>query len=132
MRPKHILQFILIFFVMLPAISAASNWIQFGVSNQNGASWHYDNDSIVYFQDKKIIGIDVPIKDRNYQRMWIKSSGGDGEKRYRVELNCKERSARLQDDGGKNLYSEPSMDYLYDKPIAPDTVLDMLCKKVCK
>ncbi len=133
MRLGRMLKYILIFFLLLQAVSAASNWVQFGLSGQNGSkSWYYDKGSILYFQDKKIVGIDVPVKDKNYQRIWIKSSGSKGETRYQVELNCKAHTARLQDDGGRMLYAESSIDYLYEKPIPPDTVLDMLHKAVCK
>ncbi len=132
MRPRRILCYLLTFAVLLPAIATASNWIQFGQPLQNGALWYYDRDSIVYSHDKKIIGIDTPVKDKNFQKIWIKSSGDLGEVRYEVELNCRDRSARLKDDGGKNLYSQPSIDYLYDKPIPPDSMLDLLRKAVCK
>ncbi len=132
MRPRRILWYLLTFAMLLPSIASASNWIQLGQSRQNGMLWYYDRDSVAYSQDKKLIGIDVPVKDKNFQKMWIKSSADNVEVRYEVELNCKERSARMKDDRGKNLYSEPSIDYLYEKPIPPDTLLDLLRKAVCK
>ncbi len=78
-----------------------------------------------------IIGIPMPFKDSNYQKMWIRASSDAGEKIYQVELSCKERTARMQDNNGKGIYNFTLIDYLYDRPIPPDTVLDWLSKSVC-
>ncbi|HTZ19138.1 MAG TPA: hypothetical protein VMB78_11950 [Dissulfurispiraceae bacterium] len=123
---------VLIFLIMLPSICSASNWITFGTSRQNGLTWQYDKDGVIYFQDRKFMGIQIPVKKRKFQRIWIRSSGDATERLYQVDLNCRDHTARIKDDGGKTLYSENSMDYLYDKPIPPDSVLDMLQKAVCK
>jgi len=132
MRTNRILPMVLALSLLLPSISSASNWIQFSTSGQKGMSWLYDKESIVYFQNRKFIGIELPSKSSKFIRAWIKASGDNVERRYQVDLNCRNHTARVKDDGGKNLYSEPSMDYLYDKPIPPDAVLDMLQKAVCK
>ena len=123
---------IIIAAVLLPSFAAASNWLLFTLSKQDGTSWYYDKESIIYFKTKSVAGVEIPMKDRNFQRMWIKSSGDKGEIAYQVELDCKGATARLQDERGKPLYSQPSIDYLYDKPMLPDSVLDMLRKAVCR
>ena len=123
---------IIIAAVLLPSFASASNWLLFALSKQTGTNWHYDKESIVYLKAKSIAGVELPRKDRNYPKVWIKSTGDKGEFAYQVELNCKGRTARLQDESGKTLYSQTSIDYLYDRPILPDSVLDMLRKTVCR
>lgn len=131
MKSRLLLISLFICFVLLPSLATASSWILFSAKQQNGTSWYYDKDSIAYFKAKSIIGVEIPKKDRNYQKVWIKSAGDMGERLFLVELNCKEHTARLQDDNNKVLYNEPSIDYLYDRPIPPDSVLDKLQKAVC-
>lgn len=131
MRYKSMLFNFVAFLVLLPSLASASNWILF-TSSQSGVGWYYDKESIVYLKAKSIIGIELPLKDRNYPKMWIKSAGDKGEISYQVEFNCKGRTAQLQDDSGKTLYSESSIYYLYDKQIVPDSVLDKLYQAICR
>ena len=131
MKPKHHLFCLLILAVLTTSLASASDWQLFASSKQNGTNWYYDKDGIVYFRAKSIAGVEIPMKDTNYIRIWIKSADYKGERAYRVELNCKQLTAQLQDNSGKTLYSEPSIDYFYDKPLVPDSVLDMLRKTVC-
>jgi hypothetical protein len=116
---------------LLPSFASASDWLLFTSTQQTGTSWLYDRETIVYSKAKSLAGVEIPMKDSNYPRLWIKSVRDRVETTYQVELNCKGRTARLQDDGGKTLYSVPSIDYLYDGQIVPDSVLDTLRKTVC-
>jgi len=131
MRPKHLLCCLFTFALLLPSFASASDWLLFTSTQQTGTSWLYDRETIVYSKAKSLAGVEIPMKDSNYPRLWIKSVRDRVETTYQVELNCKGRTARLQDDGGKTLYSVPSIDYLYDGQIVPDSVLDTLRKTVC-
>ena len=131
MRPKHLLCCLITFALLLPSFASASDWLLFTSTKQNGTSWFYDKETIVYPKAKSLAGVEIPMKDSNYPRLWIKSARDGVDTTYQVELNCKGRTARLQDDGGKTLYSVRSIDYLYDGQIVPDSVLDMLRKTVC-
>jgi hypothetical protein len=116
---------------MLPLLSSASDWMIFTPKQNDGSTWYYDKSSSVYLKNKVIIGITMPFRDSNYQRIWIRASSDTGEKIYQVELSCKERIAKMQDNNGKGIYNLTVIDYLYERPIPPDTVLDWLRKMVC-
>ncbi|MGO9951760.1 MAG: hypothetical protein ACLPN1_06065 [Dissulfurispiraceae bacterium] len=131
MKPKHLLFCLLTLAVLLPSFVSASNWLLFASTRQPEANWFYDRENIVYSRAKSFASVEIPLKDRNYPRLWIKSVRDRVGTAYQVELNCKERTARLQDDSGKTLYSISSINYLYDVQIVPDSVLDMLRKTIC-
>jgi hypothetical protein len=132
MKTVRFILFLLIPILALSPVVFASNWIEFASFKEPATKWLYDKESITYSRAKEIVGIEIPRKDRNFPKVWIKSSGDGGEKPYQVELNCKKRTARLFDEGGKTLYSVNAIDYLYDKQIVPDSVLDSLRKSVCR
>jgi hypothetical protein len=131
MKPKYGLLCLFICLVLLPSFAAASNWILFASQQRNTVNWYYDKDSMDASKELKIFKLKIPLPPSNIQKMWIKSSSDKGEKLYHAELSCKERLARLQDDNGKTVYSDASFNYLYDRPIPPDSVLDILRKTVC-
>jgi hypothetical protein len=116
---------------MLPLLSSASDWMIFTPKQKDGVTWYYDKNSVVYLKNMTIIGITMPFKDSNYQKMWLRASSDTDEKTYQVELSCKERIAKMQDNNGKGIYNMTSIDYLYERPIPPDSVLDMLRKAIC-
>ncbi len=131
MTSKYVLFSVSICFVLLSSFAAASNWILFAAQQRDGSSWYYDKETLDSSSGLKIIGLKMPVIKGNIREIWIKSSGDKGERLYRAELNCKEGLARLRDDNGKTLYSDVSLNYLYDRPIPPDSVLDMLREVVC-
>jgi hypothetical protein len=117
---------------IFPLLAAASDWMIFTPKQKDGFTWFYDKTSIVYMKNRVVIGITMPFRDANEQKMWIRASSDSGEKIYQVELKCKERTAKMLDNNGKGIYNLPAIDYLYERPIPPDTVLDMLRKAVCR
>jgi len=131
MQLKYVLFCVFIGLVLLCSFAAASNWILFADRQRDGSSWYYDSESVISSGGLKIMGLKIPATQDHIREMWIKSSGDKGESLYHVELNCKESLARLRDDNGKTLYSNVSLNYLYDRPIPPDSVLDRLRKVVC-
>jgi hypothetical protein len=131
MKPKYALLCLFICFVLPPSFADASNWILFASQQRNTVNWYYDKESMDASKELKIFKLKIPLPPSNIQKMWIKSSSDKGEKLYHAELGCKERLARLQDDNGKTVYSDASFNYLYDRPIPPDSVLDILRKTVC-
>ena len=131
MTSKYVLFSIFIWFVLLSSFAAASNWILFAAQQRDGSSWYYDKETLDSSSGLKIVGLKIPGIKGNIRDMWIKSSGDKGERLYRAELNCKDGLARVQDDNGKTIYSDVSLNYLYDRPIPPDSVLDMLRKVAC-
>jgi hypothetical protein len=115
----------------MPSFAAASNWILFASQQRNSVNWYYDKESLNAARELKIFGLKIPPPPSNIRKMWIKSSSDKGEKLYQAELSCKEGLARLQDDNGKTVYSDASFNYLYDRPIPPDSILEVLRKAVC-
>jgi len=123
---------LLLCFIMIPMLSSAADWMIFTPKQKNDYTWFYDRQSIVYLKDQTFIGITLPMKDHNYQKIWIKAVSDRVEKRYQIELNCKDRISKIFDDNGKGIYNLPDIDYLYERPIPPDTPLDMLRRAVCR
>jgi hypothetical protein len=132
MKDKILLVSVIFSLCLIPLPSFASDWMIFTPKQKDGSTWFYDKNSISYPKNISFIGIPTPMRDRNFQKMWIKSSSDIGEQMYQIEINCRDRSAKMQDSGGKQLYSLNSIYYLYDRPIPPDTVLDMLQKAICR
>ena len=131
MTSKYVLFPVFIYFVLMSSFAAASNWILFAAQQRDGSSWYYDKETLDSSSGLKIIGLKIPVIKGNIRETWIKSSGDKGEKLYRAELSCNDGLARLRDDNGKTIYSDVSLNYLYDRPIPPDSVLDMLREAVC-
>jgi hypothetical protein len=131
MKSRWILICLLIAFFAVPAISAAADWTAFSPKQKDGTIWYYDKESISYPKNKEFIGISLPLRDKNYPKLWIRSTAETANLLYQVELKCKELSAKMTDNNGKGIYSLNAIDYLYDRPIPPDSVLDMLRKAVC-
>jgi len=131
MKLKYVLFCVFFCLLLLPSYASSSNWILFAAYQRNGLNWYYDAESLNASRELKIMGVTIPLGQGDTQKMWIKSSGDKVERIYQAELDCKARLARLQDDNGKTVYNDASFNYLYDRPIPPDSVLDMLLKKVC-
>lgn len=117
---------------LAPSAAFPADWMIFTPKQKNGYTWFYDKQSVVYLKNRSFIGIPTPMKDITYQKMWIKATSDRDSRLYQVELNCEDRSAKMYDDNGKGIYNLPDIDYLYERPIPPDTVLDMLRKARCK
>jgi hypothetical protein len=132
MNKKKLLLLLTICAFLISALAFASDWMIFAPKQKDGYMWFYDKSSITYLKNKTFIGITLPAADKNFQKMWIKATSDNGDKLYQIELDCKGRLAKLFDNNGKGIYNLPDIDYLYERPIPPDTVLDMLRKAVCK
>ena len=132
MKKRIFLASLLICALMLPMLSSASEWVIFTPKQKDGSSWYYDKASIEKTKYMAVIGIPTPFKDGNYLKMWVRNSTDSADKLYQVELSCKDRTARMQDNNGKSIYNMSSIDYLADRAIPPDTVLDWLRKSLCR
>ena len=132
MKIKYIAVCIVISLFAVPALSSASEWMVFTPVQKDGTTWYYDKNSISFPRNRTILGITLPLRDGNYPKMWIRGTSDTGTLLYQAEVSCKERTARLMDNNGKGIYNLTSIDYLFDRPIPPDTVLDRLRKAVCK
>lgn len=117
--------------VAIPVISSASDWTVFTPKQKDGATWYYDKASITYPKNTSIIGITTWMRDVNYQKLWIRSTTDTVNLLYQVEMDCKARTARMLDNNGKGIYSMNNIDYLFDRPIPPDAMLDLLRKTIC-
>jgi hypothetical protein len=117
---------------LLPLFASASDWMIFTPRQKSGYTWFYDKADIEYMKSRSFIGIPLPIKDSNYQKIWLRASSDAGDRIYQIELDCKGRTAKLFDNNGKGIYNLSEIDYLYERPIPPDTVFDMLRKAVCR
>jgi hypothetical protein len=116
---------------LVPVIASAGDWIIFTPKQKDGFTWFYDKNSREYLKNKSFLGIPTPLKDTTLQKMWIRASSDKIVRLYQIELNCSTRIAKMYDDNGKGIYNLPEIDYLYERPIPPDTVLDMLRRAVC-
>jgi hypothetical protein len=132
MKTRLILTCLIIALFALPPISSASEWMVFSPKQKDGATWYYDKNSISYPKNRVFLGITLPLRDGNYPMMWVRSTSDTAALLYQVEISCKERTAKMMDNNGKGIYNLDNIDYLYNRPIPPDTVLDMLRKAVCK
>jgi hypothetical protein len=132
MKPKYCLLCLVICIVLLPSFASATKWILFASQQRNTVNWYYEKDGLDASREVKIFfKLKISLPANNIQKLWIKSSSEKGEKLYQAELSCRERLARLRDDSGKTVYSDASFNYLYDRPIPPDSALDILLKTVC-
>jgi hypothetical protein len=132
MKRRTFIACLLLSLFTFPLLCCAADWMIFTVKQKDGYTWFYDKNSVVYMKNKSVIGITLWMKDVNYQKMWLKAASDKGDRLFQIELNCGERSARLFDNNGRGIYNLPEIDYLYERPIPPDTVLDMLRKAVCR
>ena len=131
MKIKYILLCLVIALFVFPLISTASEWTVFSPKQKDGATWYYDKDSISYPRNKTFIGLTLPFSSGNYPKLWIKASTDTNDLLYQAELNCRERTVRLMDNNGKGIYNLNNIDYIFDRPIPPDSVLDLLRRAVC-
>jgi len=132
MKKRTLVICLVILAFVVPMLSSAADWMIFTTKQKDGYTWFYDKTSVVYLKNKTFLFLTLPSSDPNFQKMWIKATSDRGDKIYQIELNCKERIAKLFDNNGKGIYNLPEIDYLYERPIPPDTVLDMLRKAVCR
>jgi hypothetical protein len=131
MKIKYVLVCLVISLFVFPLISFASEWMVFTPKQKDGATWYYDKDSISYPRNKTFIGITLPFSSGNYPKMWVKASSDTGEIFYQAELSCRERTVRMMDNNGKGIYNLTNIDYIFDRAVPPDTVLDLLRRAVC-
>jgi hypothetical protein len=132
MKKRIIIICVVISVFIIPMLSYAADWMIFTVKQKDGYTWFYDKNSVVYLKNKTFLFITLPAGDHNFQKMWIKATSDKGNRIFQIELNCKDRTAKLFDNNGKGIYNLPEIDYLYERPIPPDSVLDMLRKAVCR
>jgi hypothetical protein len=126
---KHLIALVIVSSVLTADLAAASLWVPFALGQQDELNWFYDRDSVAHPQYIYLLGI-IPIRDRNYKALWIRTER-PGEIRFHVFLDCAAHTAVLYDETGM-LYDVPLVDYLYLKPIPPDSVLDKLHMAVCR
>ncbi len=130
MKQKRLLALFFIAFFLMTNPATASLWLPFALGHEDAFNWYYDQDTISYPRHVSILGIVLPLRDRNFQNLWIRTDRPH-ELRFRVYMDCAQRLAVVHDETG-TLYDIPLLDYLYGKPIPPDSVLDKLHLAVCR
>jgi hypothetical protein len=116
----------------LAAIGAlAAEWVPFFNHPKTNTIWVYDSQGIYYYKESNYLLDMITVRDKNFPKVWFKSTQPGKERRLVIEMDCKNRSGSLYDDTGNGVYADQEVDYLYGHQFKPDSVLMALYEEVC-